>query len=46
MNYDMKIKLEENFEPLQKLVEDTGIPEHQLLPLTVKILNEQMDMYM
>ena len=46
MNHDMKNKLERSFGPLKELVEQTGLPENQLLPLTMKLLNAQTDMYM
>jgi len=46
MNHDMKLKLEKSFGSLEDLEEKTGLPEYQLLPMTMKLLNEQMDMFM
>merc|ERR1712018_570314 len=46
MNHDMKLKLEKSFGSLESLEEATGLPEYQLLPMTMKLLNEQMDMFM
>merc|ERR1712045_617161 len=46
MNPDMKLKLEKSFGSLESLEEATGLPEYQLLPMTMKLLNEQMDMFM
>merc|ERR1711879_1076930 len=46
MNHDMKLKLEKSFCSLESLEEATGLPEYQLLPMTMKLLNEQMDMFM
>merc|ERR1719208_229088 len=46
MNHDMKLKLEKSFGSLEELEEKTGLPEYQLLPMTMKLLNEQMDMFM
>merc|ERR1711993_236078 len=43
MNHDMKLKLEKSFGSLESLEEATGLPEYQLLPMTMKLLNEQMD---
>ena len=45
MNHDMKLKLEKSFGSLESLEEATGLPEYQLLPLTMKLLHEQMDMF-
>ena len=44
MDNDIKKKLEENFGPLQKLVETTGLAENQLLPMAMKLLHGDMDM--
>merc|ERR1712141_536585 len=44
MNNDIKKKLENNFGPLGKLVETTGLPEKQLLPMAMKLLHGDMDM--
>lgn len=44
MNHDIKKKLEDNFGPLGKLVETTGLPENQLLPMAMKLLHGDMDM--
>merc|ERR1712141_997528 len=44
MNHDIKRKLEDNFGPLGKLVETTGLPENQLLPMAMKLLHGDMDM--
>lgn len=46
MNHDMKLKLEKSFGSLEELEQATGLPEYQLLPLTMKLLHEQMDMFM
>merc|ERR1712226_638047 len=46
MNHDMKLKLKKSFGSLESLEEATGLPEYQLLPMTIKLLNEQMDMFM
>merc|ERR1711881_746541 len=46
MSHDMKLKLEKSFGSLESLEEATGLPEYQLLPMTMKLLNEQMDMFM
>jgi len=46
MNHDMKNKLEKSFGSLEDLEKATGLPEYQLLPLTMKLLNDQMDMFM
>merc|ERR1719458_414841 len=45
MNYDMKQKLEKSFGKLEDLEKATGLPENQLLPMTMKLLQEQMDMF-
>ena len=45
MNHDIKQKLEKNFGKLEDLEQATGLQENQLLPLTMKLLNEQMDMF-
>jgi len=45
MNYDIKQKLEKSFGNLEELEEATGLAENQLLPLTMKLLQEQMDMF-
>lgn len=45
MNHDMKNKLEKSFGNLEDLEQATGLPEYQLLPLTMKLLNQQMDMF-
>merc|ERR1739844_618574 len=39
-------KLGKSFGSLESLEEATGLPEYQLLPMTMKLLNEQMDMFM
>jgi hypothetical protein len=44
MNNDIKKKLEENFGPLSKLVDQTGLPEKHLLPMAMKLLHGDMDM--
>jgi len=44
MDNDIKKKLEENFGPLQKLVETTGLAEKELLPMAMKLLHGDMDM--
>ena len=44
MNNDIKKKLENNFGPLGKLVETTGLPENELLPMAMKLLHGDMDM--
>merc|ERR1712223_1604225 len=46
MTHDMNLKLEKSFGSLESLEEATGLPEYQLLPMTMKLLNEQMDMFM
>merc|ERR1712158_222101 len=46
MNHDMKGKLEKSFGSLEELEQATGLPEYQLLPLTMKLLHDQMDMFM
>jgi hypothetical protein len=46
MNHDMKLKLEKSFGTLEELEQATGLPEYQLLPLTMKLLHDQMDMFM
>merc|ERR1711997_790469 len=43
MDNDIKKKLEENFGPLQKLVETTGLPEKELLPMAMRLLHGDMD---
>ena len=45
MNYDMKQKLEKSFGKLEDLEKATGLQENQLLPMTMKLLQEQMDMF-
>jgi len=45
MNYDMKQKLEKSFGKLEDLEQATGLQENQLLPMTMKLLQEQMDMF-
>merc|ERR1711997_569982 len=45
MNHDMKQKLEKSFGTLEELEQATGLPEYQLLPLTMKLLHDQMDMF-
>merc|ERR1712165_117131 len=45
MNHDMKGKLEKSFGSLEELEQATGLPEYQLLPLTMKLLHDQMDMF-
>merc|ERR1712184_46441 len=45
MNHDMKQKLEKSFGKIEDLEQATGLPEYQLLPLTMKLLHEQMDMF-
>jgi len=44
MNYDMKQKLENSFGKLEDLEEATGLQENVLLPMTMKLLQDQMDM--
>ena len=44
MDNDIKKKLEENFGPLQKLVETTGLAEKELLPMAMRLLHGDMDM--
>jgi len=46
MNHDMKNKLEKSFGSLEELENATGLQEYQLLPMTMKLLNDQMDMFM
>lgn len=46
MNHDMKNKLEKSFGNLEELEQATGLSEYQLLPLTMKLLHDQMDMFM
>merc|ERR1711890_212680 len=46
MNHVMKQKLEKSFGTLEELEQATGLPEYQLLPLTMKLLHDQMDMFM
>lgn len=43
MDNDIKKKLEENFGPLQKLVETTGLAEKELLPMAMRLLHGDMD---
>ena len=45
MNHDIKQKLEKSFGKLEDLEKATGLQENQLLPLTMKLLHEQMDMW-
>merc|ERR1712202_19230 len=45
MNFDMKQKLEKSFGKLEDLEQATGLPENQLLPMTMKLLQDQMDMF-
>jgi len=45
MNHDIKQKLEKSFGKLEDLEQATGLQENQLLPLTMKLLHEQMDMW-
>jgi len=42
MYYDVKQKLEQNFGPLESLVEQTGMPEKQLLPMIQELLQGEM----
>lgn len=44
MDNDIKKKLEENFGPLQKLVETTGLAEKELLPMAMRLLHGDMEM--
>lgn len=44
MDNDIKKKLEENFGPLQKLVETTGLKEKELLPMAMRLLHGDMEM--
>merc|ERR1711953_917 len=44
MDNDIKKKLEENFGPLEKLVETTGLPEKEFLPMAMRLLHGDMDM--
>ena len=44
MDNDIKKKLEENFGPLEKLVDTTGLPEKELLPMAMRLLHGDMDM--
>jgi hypothetical protein len=46
MNHDMKGKLEKSFGSLKELETATGLAEYELLPLTMKLLHDQMDMFM
>merc|ERR1712064_210802 len=46
MNHDMKQKLEKSFGSLEDLEQATGLEEYQLLPLTQKLLHDQMDGFM
>jgi len=46
MNHDMKQKLEKSFGSLEELEQATGLEEYQLLPLTQKLLHDQMDGFM
>merc|ERR1712088_1257611 len=46
MNHDMKGKLEKSFGSLEELEQATGLAEYQLLPLTQKLLHDQMDGFM
>jgi hypothetical protein len=46
MNHDMKLKLEKSFGKLEDLETATGLAEYQLLPMTMKLLHDQMDMFM
>merc|ERR1719189_2995839 len=39
-------QIRKSFGSLESLEEATGLPEYQLLPMTMKLLNEQMDMFM
>merc|ERR1711944_319432 len=39
MNHDMKEKLEKSFGSLEELEQATGLPEYQLLPLTMRLLH-------
>jgi hypothetical protein len=39
MNYDIKQKIEENFAPLETLVDQTNMDEKALLPLVYKLLH-------
>lgn len=45
MNHDIKQKLEKHFGNLDELTSATGLPEEALLPLAMKTLYDQMDMF-
>jgi len=41
MNYDIKKKIEENFGPLDDILEQSGLSENQLFPLVQNLLHGQ-----
>jgi len=41
MNYDIKQKIEENFGPLDDILEQSGLTESQLFPLVMNLLHGQ-----
>jgi len=43
MNYDIKQKIEENFGPLDDILEQSGLTENQLFPLVMNLLHGQED---
>jgi len=43
MNYDIKQKIEENFGPLDDILEQSGLTESQLFPLVMNLLHGQED---
>lgn len=45
MKYDMKKKLEDNFGPIEELVQSTGLKENELFPVVMAMLaGPEMDM--
>jgi len=44
MQQDMKNKIENNFGPLENILEQTGLKEHELFPLMMKMLHSSEEM--
>jgi len=46
MNHDIKKKIESNFGPLEEILEQTQLTEHQLFPLVIQLLHGEEMEYM
>jgi len=44
MQQDMKVKIENHFGPLETILEQTGLKEHELFPLMMKMLHSREEM--